>query len=98
MKNSRLIKSMLLVTGVAVLASGCVVRERTVYRDRPPAAAPAGGGVVVDDAPPPVVEEQVTVAPGPEFVWIGGVWVWHGRHWAWENGHWARPPHPGAVW
>ncbi len=84
----------LLIALSSLLATGCVIRERTVYRPGPP---PAREEVVVTEAPPPAPTEVVTVSPGPAFVWIGGNWVWHGR-WVWERGHWARPPHPGAVW
>ena len=87
--------SVLIGTGL-LLVSGCVVRERVVYRQGPPPAA-VGGEVVVDEAPPAPIVETVTVAPGPGFVWIGGNWVWRG-HWAWEGGRWAHPPRPGAVW
>ncbi len=86
---------MLLIIAVSMLVSGCVVRERTVYRQPPPPVV--GGEIVVTGAPPPPMVETVTVSPGPAFVWIGGAWAWHG-HWVWERGHWAHPPHPGAVW
>ena len=96
MKKPSLFKSILLLATGAVLVSGCVVRERTVYR-RPYAPVVVDQEVVVDGAPPPVVVETQTISPGPDFIWIGGVWAWHGR-WVWEGGHWGRPPHPGAVW
>ena len=96
MKKLSLLKSILLIGVASLLVSGCVVRERTVYRQAPPQAT-VGGEVVVTDAPPPPIVETVTIAPGPAFIWIGGNWVWRG-HWVWEHGHWARPPHPGAVW
>ena|ERR1041385_6707971 len=84
----------LLLPIVALLLGGCIVRERVVYRSRPPIVE---NEVVVADAPPAPIVEETVVAPGPGFVWVGGAWVWHGR-WVWEHGHWARPPHPGAVW
>ena len=39
------------------------------------------GGTVtyVQQAPPPPPVETVVVAPGPDYVWIGGEWVWKGR-------------------
>ncbi len=96
MKKLPLLKSILLIALGSTLLSGCVVRERTVYRQAPPPAV-VGQEVVVTEAPPPPIVETVTVSPGPGFLWIGGVWAWHG-HWVWERGHWGRPPHPGAVW
>ena len=98
MKTTTLIAAALLAATGSSLTSGCVYRERTVYRDRAPAPAGVETEEVVTEAPPAPVVETLTVAPAPGFVWIGGVWVWHGRHWAWERGHWVRPPRPGVVW
>lgn len=53
--------------------------------------------VVVADAPPPPTAEVIGVAPGPDYVWVGGNWVWDGR-WVWVPGHWGYPPRPHAVW
>jgi hypothetical protein len=84
---------LLIATG-SLLVSGCVTRERVVYEQGPP---PASQEVVVTEAPPPMIFETETIAPGPNYVWVGGAWVWRG-HWVWAQGHWAYPPHPGAVW
>jgi len=51
----------------------------------------------IQQAPPPPPVETVLVAPGPDYVWIGGEWVWNGG-WFWVSGHWGYPPHPRAVW
>ena len=59
-------------------------------------AAPAGTVVVTQPPPPPPVD-TVVVAPGPDYVWIGGEWVWNGG-WFWVGGHWGYPPYPHAVW
>lgn len=95
MKTLSYLKSFLLVVTGVTLLSGCVVRERVVYRQPPPSAG--GEEVVVTDAPPAPIVETVTVAPGRDYVWIGGYWAWHGR-WAWVSGRWAHPPRRGAVW
>lgn len=98
MNNTKLavfVKSALLVVVGTSMLTGCVVHERVVYRQRP--AAVVDNEVVVTEAPPPPIVEETVVAPGPGFVWVGGVWAWHGR-WVWEKGHWAHPPRPGAVW
>lgn len=87
----------LAVCAAALLTSGCVYRERVVYRQPPPGAPAIDQEVVVNEAPPPDVVETVTVSPGPGFIWVGGYWGWHG-HWVWAPGHWARPPYRGAVW
>jgi len=34
------------------------------------------------------------VAPGPDFVWVGGAWVWFGDRWVWHHGYWHRPMYP----
>jgi uncharacterized protein YcfJ len=53
---------------------------------------------VVSEAPPVPPEDIVVgVAPGPDYVWVGGAWVWNGR-WVWASGHWGYPPHPHAIW
>jgi len=49
---------------------------------------------VVGTTPPQPVVEQVVVAPGPEFVWVGGSWLWFGDRWVWHSGYWHRPMHP----
>jgi hypothetical protein len=59
--------------------------------------APQANTVVVAQPPPPVPVETVVVAPGPDYVWIGGEWVWNGQ-WIWVGGHWGYPPYPHAVW
>jgi hypothetical protein len=93
-------KSVLVIGGASLLASGCVTREEVRYRHGPPPVVVEGSGpgeVVVSDAPPAPIVETAIPAPDPGFVWVGGVWVWQGG-WVWNPGHWARPPHPGAIW
>jgi len=95
-----MVKAGLLVVTGSLLLTGCVTRERVVYRERGTRVVttePVGQEVVVSEAPPAPIVETVTVSPGPDFVWVGGNWVWHG-HWVWTRGHWMRPPHAGAVW
>ena len=95
MKKIFSVGTIVLAVAGTLVTSGCVVRERTVYRQPPPAVA--GAEVTVNEAPPPPEVETVTISPGPGFVWIGGGWVWR-NHWVWEHGRWAHPPRPGAVW
>ena len=61
------------------------------------AGTEAAHDVVVASAPPPLPPESVVVAPGPDYVWVGGDWVWNGR-WVWVGGHWIVPPYHHAVW
>jgi len=69
--------------------TGCVVRAYP---------APVAGEVTVNEAPPAEQTEVVGVAPGPDYIWIGGYWGFVGGRWVWTGGHWGRRPHPGAVW
>jgi hypothetical protein len=56
-----------------------------------PSAQVAG---VVGPTPPPPPPETVVVAPGPDYLWVGGSWLWLGSRWAWRTGYWHRPVHP----
>ena len=100
MKYVSLFKLTLGLLAGSFLMSGCVYRERVVYRHPGTtvvATETAGSEVVVTEAPPPLIVETMTVSPGPHFVWIGGCWVWQ-NHWVWQRGHWERPPRAGALW
>lgn len=94
----RAARSLRQLSGLAALAaalgftSGCIVeRPARVYYAEP---AP----VVVTKAPPAPLDEARPVAPGPDYVWIGGHWHWNGGRWVWHRGYYSRPPHRGAVW
>jgi len=58
----------------------------------------AAAEVVVRIAPPAAIVETRGVAPGPGYVWIGGVHRWDGSAYAWSPGRWEAPPRPGARW
>ena len=72
-------------------------------------AAPPRGGIIIAKAAQPGNQRVVTVnppaphvevvgaPPGPEYVWMPGVWQWHGN-WVWAPGRWGVPPRPNAVW
>ena len=60
-------------------------------------AAPRASTVYVAQPPPPAPEETIVLAPGSDYVWIGGEWTWNGR-WIWVSGHWGYPPHARAAW
>jgi hypothetical protein len=65
-----------------------------------PAPPPPSGSVevAVGASPPPPVIESVTVAPGPDYLWIPGAWRWRHGRWVWFRGHWELPPRRGAIW
>lgn len=37
---------------------------------------------------------QVIIAPGPEFIWVGGRWIWYPNDWVRHDDYWRRPMHP----
>ena len=51
-------------------------------------------GGVVGQTPPPPPSQTIIVAPGPDYVWVGGAWLWFGDRWIWNRGYWHRPLHP----
>ena len=83
--------------------SGCTIEARparTVYYTEPapaPAPPPQEEVVVTDQGPPPDQDVVVGVAPGPDYVWIGGYWGWVGGRWAWHAGYWGYH-RGGGVW
>jgi hypothetical protein len=88
MRRTLLIGSMATVLALVGL-SGCYVRAGVAV------PAPA---LYVNVAPPPPRVEVFGVAPGPDYVWVGGYWNWvEGRH-VWVAGRWEHPPHPGYRW
>lgn len=98
MKSVRELRTILLVAGTLLGATGCVVHDQPVYTTAPGPDVAVGGEVVVNEAPPAPYSETIIASPGPGFVWVGGYWGWAGSGWHWQGGHWARPPHGGAVW
>ena len=108
MNTMKLLKPMLVVAGASLLATGCVYRERTVYRTPPPRP----GGVVAESpgsdvevvgppppAPPPSVDTTIVIGPNPypDGFWIAPYWAWGPRGWYWHDGYWGHRPR-GAVW
>src|ERR1700745_507225 len=99
MKPTPSLKLVLCASAAALLVTGCVTHEvryqpaPVVVQGTPP---PPGTEIVVTEPPPPPIQETITVAPGPEYVWVSGAWAWRG-HWVWGRGHWVGRPNPGAV-
>jgi hypothetical protein len=65
---------------------------------QPAADVEAPAVVDVDQAPPAPEVEVQPVAPGPDYIWVGGYWGWAGGRYSWSRGHYERPPHPGTAW
>jgi hypothetical protein len=53
--------------------------------------------LVVSATPPAPQVEVVGEPPGPDYVWIPGVWQWQGN-WVWRSGHWTVRPRPNVAW
>jgi hypothetical protein len=101
--NKKIMKPVLVIAGASFLLTGCVVRERTVYSNGPAPAPAVDSSTEVDvTGPPPPPQEDTTVvvgvAPGPDYIWVGGYWGWGPGGWAWRHGYWGHPPYHGARW
>jgi hypothetical protein len=83
-----------------LIMPGCVVREYQAPPPQPaPAPPPAGAEVDVETAPPADQPDVVVgVAPGPDYLWVGGYWGWSGGAWVWYHGYWGHRPWHGAMW
>src|SRR5688500_10567959 len=87
MVRSRTVGVLVGLAGLALLASGCVVRAystpatATVYTS---GSVHTSGAVAVDSSetytvnnyPPEPLHEEVSVSPGYGYVWIDGYWNW----------------------
>src|SRR5439155_6651355 len=94
--NLRQLRLPVALSAVVLLNVGCVER-RVVVRERVPAYAPSET-VVVTEAPPAPQTEVIPVAPGPDYVWVGGYWRREGPRWVWTPGRYTLRPRPAAVW
>jgi hypothetical protein len=93
-RNSRTVYRLTTADIIALKNAG--VSEKIIdYMINTPTQIPSAQVVgVVGATPPPPPPETVVVAPGPDFVWVGGTWLWFGSRWAWRPGYWHRPVHP----
>jgi hypothetical protein len=59
----------------------------------------ADGVIYVREAPPPPRGEVISgIAPGPDYVWVGGYWSHTTAGWTWVPGRWLNRPRAGVVW
>ncbi len=76
---------MLAIPTFVLIASACA----------PP---PPPGRVYVVERPPRDRVEVITVAPGPNHVWIPGHWRRERNQWDWVPGRWARLEPSYRTW
>jgi len=93
-RNSRTVYY--LTTADIINLKNAGVSERVIdfminTRTQIPSAQVAG---VAGPPPPAPLPETVVVAPGPDYVWVGGAWLGFGNRWVWNPGYWHRPAHP----
>jgi hypothetical protein len=93
-RNSRTVYHLTTADIIALKNAGVSERVIDFMINTPtqiPSAEVAGVAGTAPPAPPP---ETVVVAPGPDYVWVGGAWLWLGDSWVWHRGYWHRPLHP----
>jgi hypothetical protein len=93
-RNSRTVYHLTTADIIALKNAGVSERVIDFMINTPtqiPSAEVAGVAGTAPPAPPP---ETVVVAPGPDYVWVGGAWVWFGGRWVWHRGYWHRPQYP----
>jgi hypothetical protein len=98
MNKLKIVSGVAALAACGLLATGCQLRVHDGYGGAV-VTEPAGADISVDTAPPaPMDDTVVGVAPGPDYVWVGGDWGWNNHRWSWHRGSWQRPPHAGAHW
>jgi hypothetical protein len=97
-RNSRTIYRLSTADILDLKNSGVSEKVIDFMINTPTQVQPADAAGVVGNPPPPPVVETVVVAPGPDFIWVGGAWGWFGDRWVWNPGYWHRPMHPPAYW
>lgn len=84
--------------GLPLVLTGCTIVPVGVPRGgRRGPDGPDGDDEWIVQAPPPLRAEEIPVAPGPTYLWIGGYWTWRVNRYVWVGGRWALPP-AGHVW
>lgn len=89
-------KKGLFLAGLVSLLGACTVGVGEGYHE---VDGPYGEALYADGpAPAPYQETVVGVAPGPNYIWVGGYWTRYHDNWHWIHGRWARRPHENAHW
>jgi hypothetical protein len=88
--KTKLLNSILLAFATTVLVAGCSTSSGTLPQE-----------VAVPSAPPPKpnVVNMASPMPGPDCIWIEGLWAWTPQdQWRWVEGYWDRRPYDDALW
>jgi hypothetical protein len=93
-RNSRTVYHLTTADIIALKNAGVSERVIDFMINTPTQIPSAEVGGVAGTAPPAPPPETVVVAPGPDYVWVGGAWLWFGDRWVWNRGYWHRPMHP----
>ena len=93
-RNSRTVYQLRTVDIIELKNAGVSEKVIDFMINTPTQVQPATVAGVVGTVPPPQLVEPVIVAPGPDYLWVGGAWVWFGDRWVWNHGYWHRPMHP----
>jgi len=98
MRNSRTVHHLNTVNIIDLKTAG--VSEKIIdYMINTPSQVQSAevAGVIGTAAPTPQLE-PVVLAPGPDYLWVGGAWLWYGDRWIWHPGYWHQPLRPYGYW
>jgi hypothetical protein len=93
-RNSRTVYHLTTADIIALKNAGVSEKIIDFMINTPTQILSAEVGGVAGSVPPAPPAEQVVVAPGPDYIWVGGAWLWFGDRWVWHRGYWHRPLHP----
>ena len=93
-RNSRTVYHLTTADIISLKSAGVSERIIDFMINTPTQLGSAQVDGVVGPAPPPPPPETYSPAPGPEYVWVGGMWLWLGDRWSWRHGYWYRPSYP----
>ena len=93
-RNSRTVYHLNTADIIALRDAGVSDRVIDFMINTPTQTPSAEVGGMVGTAPPAPLPETIIVAPGPDYVWVGGAWLWFGDRWSWRPGYWHRPRRP----
>lgn len=79
-RNSRTVYYLTTADIIALKNSGVSEKAIDFMINTPTQIGSAQVTGVIGPPPPAPLSETIVVVPGPDYVWVGGVWVWLGDH------------------